>query len=409
MFGRVVSTKYIMAKFTYKAKNERGDIVTGTVTAQNEFEAEKALLDNKLFALDIMAEGGFNLGNIFQPKITLKDRALFARQLATMISSGMTLTKSLTIVAGQGRTERLKKIYLDIYQDLEEGYSFSSALAKHPEAFDSVFIAIVRSGETTGNIVKVLGDTADRLENDNNFLAKIKGAMLYPAFILCALIAVGTYMMIKVIPQLKGVFDQAGSKLPLATRMLIGMSDFLTNRWWLALIILVAIILALRSWVLSDIGARTINKWQIIVPGVKNISIGIYMSRFARIMEMLISSGVPLIDALKIVSNTMNNQIFEEQINQMVVEVEKGVPLSTPMLKNSDFPQLVGQMVSVGEQTGQLDKVLAKVAEYYEDEANEKIKALSTLIEPVVLIIIGIGVAFLVFAVLMPIYGIAQL
>jgi type IV pilus assembly protein PilC len=398
-----------MAKYLYKAKNERGEIVTGTVTAQNEFEAEKALLDSKLFALDIMAPGGFRFGNLFQPKITIKDRALFARQLATMISSGMTLTKSLTIVAGQGRTERLKSIYHDIYQDIEEGYSFSSALAKHPEAFDRVFIAIVRSGETTGNMVKVLSDTADRLENDSNFIAKIKGAMLYPAFILCALIVVGTYMMIKVIPQLKGVFEQAGSQLPLVTRMLIAMSDFLTTKWWLALIILIALILALRSWILSDIGSRTINKWQITVPGVRNISIGIYMSRFARILEMLISAGVPLIDALKIVSNTINNQIYEEEINQMIVEVEKGVPLSTPMLKDSDFPQLVGQMVSVGEQTGQLDKVLAKVAEYYEEEADEKIKALSTLIEPIVLIIIGIGVAFLVFAVLMPIYGIAQL
>ena len=398
-----------MAKYLYKAKNERGDIVSGTVTAQNEFEAEKALLDNKLFALDIMVQGGFSFGNLFQPKITIKDRALFARQLATMISSGMTLTKSLTIVAQQGRTERLKSIYHDVYQDLEEGYSFSSALVKHPEAFDRVFIAIVRSGETTGNMAKVLGDTADRLENDSNFIAKIKGAMLYPVFILCALLAVGGYMMIKIIPQLKGVFEQAGSQLPLVTRMLIAMSDFLTTKWWLALIILIALILALRSWILSDVGGRTINKWQITVPGVKNISIGIYMSRFARILEMLISSGVPLIDALKIVSNTMNNQIYEEEINQMIVEVEKGVPLSTPMLKDSDFPPLVGQMVSVGEQTGQLDTVLGKVAEYYEDEANEKIKALSTLIEPIVLIIIGIGVAFLVFAVLMPIYGIAQL
>ena len=398
-----------MSKYLYKAKNERGEIVTGTVIAQNEFEAEKALLDNKLFALDIMAPGGFSFGNLFQPKITIKDRALFARQLATMISSGMTLTKSLTIVAGQGRTERLKSIYHDIYQDIEEGYSFSSALVKHPEAFDRVFIAIVRSGETTGNMAKVLSDTADRLENDSNFIAKIKGAMLYPAFILCALIVVGTYMMIKVIPQLKGVFEQAGSQLPLMTKMLIIISDFLSQRWWLALIILIAIILALRSWILSDVGGRTINKWQITVPGVKNISIGIYMSRFARILEMLISAGVPLVDALKIVSNTMNNQIYEEEINQMIVEVEKGVPLSTPMLKNSDFPQLVGQMVSVGEQTGQLDTVLGKVAEYYEDEADEKIKALSTLIEPVVLIIIGLGVAFLVFAVLMPIYGIAQL
>lgn len=398
-----------MAKYLYKAKNEHSQIVTGTVTAQNEFEAEKALLDNKLFALDIMSEKRSGLDQLFQSRITLKDRALFARQLATMIGAGMTLTKSLSIVTQQGRTERIKSIYHDIYKDLEEGYSFSSSLAKHPEAFDRVFVAIVKSGETTGNIAKVLSETADRLEKDNNFIAKIKGAMLYPVFILVALIVIGSYMLIKVIPQLKQVFEQSGAKLPLATRALIGLSDFLTKEWWLALIILIVAFFAVRYWVRSDVGGRTINKWQISIPGVRTLTVGIYMSRFARVMEMLTTAGVPLIDALKIVSGTINNQIYQEDINHIIVEVEKGVPLSTPMLKSRNFPSLVGQMVSVGEQTGQLDKVLTKVAEYYEDEANERIKSLSTLIEPIVLLIVGAGVAFLVFAVLMPIYGIAQL
>lgn len=398
-----------MVKYLYRAKNNQGQIVTGTVTAGNEFEAEKALLDNRLVAIDIIQEKKFAVSSIFKTKITTRDRGLFARQLATMISAGMTLTKSLSIVTQQARNERLKEIYNEVYRDLEEGYSFSSALAKHPEAFDRVFIAIVKSGETTGNLEKVLDETATRLENEGNFAAKIKGAMLYPIFILGALLVIGAYMMIKVIPQLKTVFEQAGSNLPLVTRMLIATSNFLTQYWWVALIILIVVIIMVRYWVISDLGGRTINRWEITIPGIKQLTVGIYMSRFARVMEMLILAGVPLIDGLKIVAGTMNNQIFEEGINEMVVEVEKGVPLSVPILKNENFPTLLGQMVSVGEQTGKMDEVLAKVAEYYEEETDQRIKSISTLVEPVILVIIGIGVAFLVFAVLMPIYGIAQL
>lgn len=398
-----------MVKYLYRAKNNQGQIVTGTVTANNEFDAEKALLDNRLVVIDIIPEKKFSTSSIFKAKITTKDRALFARQLATMISAGMTLTKSLSIVSQQARNDRLKEIYNDVYKDLEEGYSFSSALAKHPEAYDRVFIAIVKSGETTGNLEKVLEETANRLENEGNFAAKIKGAMLYPAFILAALLLIGAYMMMKVIPQLKTVFEQAGSNLPILTRALIAVSDFLTQYWWVALLIVVVIIVALRYWIISDLGARTINRWEITIPGIKQLTTGIYMSRFSRVMEMLILAGVPLIDGLKIASGTMNNQVFEEGINEMVVEVEKGVPLSVPILKNENFPSLLGQMVAVGEQTGKMDEVLGKVAEYYEEETDQRIKSISTLVEPVILVIIGAGVAFLVFAVLMPIYNIAQI
>lgn len=398
-----------MVKYLYRAKNNQGQIVTGTVTANNEFDAEKALMDHRLVVIDIIPEKKFSTNTIFKSKITTKDRALFARQLATMISAGMTLTKSLSIVAQQARNDRLKEIYNNVYKDLEEGYSFSSALAKHPDAFDRVFIAIVKSGETTGNLEKVLTETANRLENESNFSSKIKGAMLYPAFILVALLLIGAYMMIKVIPQLKSIFEQAGSNLPWVTRALIAVSNFLTHYWWAALVALALIIIAARYWIISDLGARTINRWEISIPGIKQLTIGMYMSRFARVMEMLILAGVPLIDGLKIAAGTMNNQVFEEGINEMIVEVEKGVPLSVPILKNEDFPSLLGQMVAVGEQTGKMDEVLGKVAEYYEEETDQRIKSISTLVEPVILVIIGAGVAFLVFAVLMPIYNIAQI
>jgi type IV pilus assembly protein PilC len=270
-------------------------------------------------------------------------------------------------------------------------------------------VSVSRSGETTGNLEVVLSELADKYENDNNFVSKIKGALYYPIFIFVALVGIGGYMLVAVIPKLDIIFKASGAELPLATRILISLSDFMTNSWWLALIILILLILGIRYWIISDTGARTLSQWQLKIPGIKGLSEGIYMSRFSRTLEMLISSGVPILDSLKVAGATMDNMIYEESVAQMALEVEKGVPLSVPLSKDPAFPGLMGQMVAVGEQTGNLDKVLDKVATYYESETSEKIKGISTLIEPIVLLVIGAGVAFLVFAVLVPIYNIAQI
>jgi type IV pilus assembly protein PilC len=397
-----------MSRFLYRAKNDKGEIVSGTVQAKNEFEADKILQQNKLYAVDIMPEHDIALPALFLPKITLKDRALFARQLATMISAGLPLTKSLSILARQARTDRLREIFYKIYRDLEEGYSFSTSLAKHPEAFDRVFVSVAKSGESSGNLDTVLEQLAKRLESSQDFALKIKGALYYPIFVLIALVGIATYMLIAIIPKLEGVFTQAGVTLPWATRALIAISGFVTHQWWLLIIIIAIIFVAVRFWLVSDAGSRAYDDAQLRIPIVKDLSQGLYMSRFARIMEMLIKSGVPILDSLKIVSDTMNNIIYEETIREIVVEVERGVPLSTPLQRSEVFPNIIGQMVAVGEQTGKLDQVLDKVATYYEEETSEHIKALSTLVEPIILIIVGAGVAFIIFAILVPIYNIAQ-
>lgn len=397
-----------MAKFLYKAKNNKGDIVSGTVIAQNEYEAEQVLLQNKLSAMEILPERSISLGGIFKPKITPKDRAVFARQIATMISAGLTLTKAISIVANSARNDRLKELYYTIYKDLEEGSSFSGALAKHPEAFDRVFVSVVRSGETTGNLETVLDQSAENLENDNNLIAKIRGAMYYPGFIFSALVVVGIYMLIKVIPQLQELFMQSGAKLPWATRAIIWLSEFVQSKWYIAIAIIVALVIFLKSWAASANGARTLSLWQLKFPIVTKFSTGLYMTRFCQIMQMLVESGVPLLEALKIMSGSISNIILEEEINSMVVEVERGIPLSTPLTKSPYFPKLIGQMVSVGEQTGKLDQVLGKIAQYYEEETDNMIKSLASLIEPAILLVVGMGVALLVFAVLMPIYSIVQ-
>ncbi len=409
----VISDIYYMATktFLYKAKNSKGLLITGTVKAADSAEAEKILQKNSLSLLDLIpekAEINFSMPKIFN-RVKARDKALFARQLATMISAGLTITKSIRVISTQTKKAYVHQIYMEIYRDLEEGLSFSAALSKHPDVFDQVFISIVSAGEATGKLDVVLAQLADQLENDNNFVGKVKGALYYPAFILLALVGIGSYMLVVVIPQLKSVFDSQGGQLPFATRALISLSGFVSKSWWLLLVMIVVLVVAVKFWVASPTGSRFWSLMKIKTPLFKNMAEGIYMYRFSRILAMLIGSGVPLLDALKICSGVMNNEIYEKSIVALAKQVEKGVPISVQMSKDTVFPSLIGQMAAVGEETGKLDEVMLKVADYFGESTDQNIKTISTLIEPIILVIMGLGVAFLVFAVLVPIYNVAQL
>lgn len=399
-----------MKKFLYKAKGANGKIVTGTVTAQNEFEAENVLVKHNLIAMELRsaAVSPFSFLSFFSSKVSSKDKSIFARQLSTMIGAGLTLPKSIKVASTQARNEKLKSIYLDVYKDLEEGTSFSIALSKHPEAFDQVFVSVVGAGEATGKLDVVLKQIANQLENDNNFASKVKGAMYYPAFILLALVGIGGYMMVKVIPTLKTLFDQQGAALPIATKILLALSNFLVHYWWAALLIVLGVAIFLKFFFDSDSGAAVKDKLQVKTPGFKTLFENMYMYRLTQILSMLLGAGVPLLSALKIGATVVNNGVYEESLLGVVKYVERGVPLSVQLMKDPVFPELIGQMAAVGEETGQLDQVLLKVSEYYAEATDNMIKTISTLIEPMILIVMGAAVAFLVFAVLVPIYQISQ-
>jgi type II secretory pathway component PulF len=400
-----------MKAFLYKAKNNRGQIVTGTVKAENEMLAEKLLMSHNFAVLDLVAQKseGMNMNSLFETRVSSRDKALFARQLSTMISAGLELSRAIKVVSTQARNDKVRSVYLNIYKDIEEGLSFSGALAKHPREFDPIFISVINAGEATGKLDVVLNQLAEQLESDNNFSGKVKGALYYPAFILVALVGIGIYMMVAVIPTLKGVFASAGAQLPIATRILIGMSDFFVKFWWLVLLIAIGLGSFIYYWLRSKTGGEFKDMLQIKTPGFKKLYGGMYMYRFTTVLSMLIGAGVPLLDALKIGGTTLNNGVYEESVARIISQVEKGVPLSVQLSKETIFPALVGQMAAVGEETGQIDKVLDKVADYYGEQTDEMIKTISTLVEPIVIVIMGLGVAFLVFAILVPIYNVSQL
>lgn len=397
-----------MMRFKYRAKNDRGDIVGGVVRADNVLAAEKILRQNNLVTVDIFPETSqvFSLFGL-RKKVTLRDKSIFSSQLSTMISAGLALPKAVNIIAAQTENQYLKSIFYNVNRDLEEGLNFSSSLAKYPEVFDQLFVNVVRSGESTGNLEMVLDRLAKKLENDQNLSSKLMSALIYPAFIIVALIAVGWLLMVKIVPQIESVFTEANAILPWATRTLIAVSHFLANFWWAVIIFLLLLVIFLRYYLSSDQGRDIYARIQLKLPGFRKITNDIYMARFCRTIEMLFESGVPLIESINTCANVMVNGYYKKSLQNISKEVQKGVSFSVELSKDPLFPPLVSQMLAVGEQTGKSTDVMNKLARYYEGEAENAVRGIYSLVEPLAMILVGIGVAILVFAILVPIYQIA--
>lgn len=340
-------------------------------------------------------------------RIPPREKAFLARQLAAMLGSGLPLNKALGILTNQTRSSRLQEILTGVETDLETGLPFSAAIAKYPELFDRIFVNVVVSGEQVGKLAEVLAQLADQLEKDNGFTSRIKGALAYPAFVLAAMLLVGGIMTTYIVPQLRQVFDEAGSKLPFTTTLLIGLSDFLIHFWWVLLLVVIGAGGLLATYLRSKAGEAVLGTVQIKFPG--GLGYDVYMTRLSRTLGMLVQSGTPIVEAITVTGAVMDNVLYERLLGDAAEQVKRGIPLSVPLGASELIPPIVAQMVEVGEQTGQLDQILLNLAAYYEGEADGKIKTIGSLIEPVVIVLIGIGVGFLVYSILVPIYNIAQL
>lgn len=331
-----------------------------------------------------------------------------SRQLATMLGAGLAIDQSFKVLNAQTQNDYLKKVFTQVISDLEQGQALSNAMARFPKVFDPVFIAVVRSGESSGQLDKVLLQLADRLEMDQDFETKIRTAMFYPAFVLFAMVAIIVIMMIYVVPQLKTVFTEINATLPWTTLVVVALSDFTVKYWWLELIGLIIISFVLFVFFRSEKGGSLWDFIKIKIPVFKDLFIEIYMARFCRTMSMLIKAGLPIMETLAISADVVQNRVYTHSFRIIAGQVERGIPMSVPMQRDKNFPIIVSQMVMVGEQTGKLENVLTKMADYYETETNAMIKGIAGLIEPMVIVIIGVGVGFLVYSIISPIYSIAQ-
>lgn len=399
-----------MMKFRYRAKNDRGDVVGGIVRASNVLTAEKILRQNGLVTVDIFPETSqiFSLFGL-RKKVSIKDKSIFSSQLSTMISAGLALPKAVNIIAAQTSNQYLKTVFFNINRDLEEGLSFSSSLSKYPEVFDELFVNVVRSGETTGNLELVLDRLSQKLDAEQSMSSKLFSALIYPIFIVVALIAVGWLLMVKIIPQIEDVFRESDVPLPWATKALIAVSHFLIGYWWILVILVIGAVIFAKYYLSSEGGRDFYSRVQINLPGFKKVTSDIYMARFCRTIEMLFESGVPMIEAINTTANVMINGYYKKSLRRIAKNVQKGISFSAELSKDPLFPPLVSQMLAVGEQTGKSGEVMEKLARFYEGEADNAVKGVYSLVEPLAMVIVGIGVAILVFAVLVPIYQITQM
>ncbi len=403
-----------MPKFIYTAKGAGGQSKGGEITAQDEkavawqLRAEGFLVTSIKKIEEKQNGAEVKLLDRFL-KVPLKEKMIFARNLSVMISSGLTISRAVGNLASQTKNKRFKKILLDIHEHLQQGKTLSEGLAKYPAVFSDLFVNMVKVGEAGGNLDEILQIVATQLEKEHELLSKVKGAMMYPAVIIVAMIGIGILMLTYILPKITSVFKDMDVTLPPATRFIIAISDFLKNHSVLVGVGFVLLIIFSKIFFGTAAGKRTLSFLTINIPVIKNIVVKVNCARFARIFSSLMKSGINITDALKIVSNTLTNYYYQNAIKTGIDQIQKGVSLSKIISSHEKiFPVLVPQMLEVGEETGKTEAVLMKLAEFYEEEVNQITKNMSSIIEPVLMILIGGAVGFFAVAMLQPMYSLME-
>lgn len=400
-----------MKKFKYKAKDKEGKGVGGIVEAASEKQAALTLRERGLVVISLTASRRdlIKVKSVTKliHRVGLSEVATFTRQLSTMIIAGLTVADGLRILKEES-SPVFSEIIDDILRSVEGGSSLGDALEKHPKVFSEVYVALVRAGEAAGVLDEVLTRLAENLEKDREFRAKIKGAMIYPAVIVVGMIGVGTIMILFVIPNLLKLYEEFEAELPVATKLLMAISVLITKFWWVVLIGIGAIGYYFRSFYKTPLGRRKVDQIKLRLPVVGNLIKMIILTEMTRTLGLLVGTGISIVEGLKIVSRALGNAIYEEELKVAADRVEKGLPLAGTLAEYEDFPPVVSSMVAVGEETGKLDEVLTKLSAYFESESEHLVKGLTSLIEPLIMVVLGIGVGFLIIAVIMPIYNLTS-
>lgn len=394
-------------KFKYLARTTTGQSVKGEAEAASSKAVADLLREQKLMPVKISQTGPlFNLSALTNAlgKASASDVTNFTRQLATMITAGLPLTDALNLLRIQS-SPALSPVVGVVLSDVQSGLSLSAALAKHPTVFSKVYVALIKAGETAGIIDKILLRLADTSEKSREFRSKVLGAMIYPIIIIIGMIGVVILMMVLVIPKLSALYADFGQKLPMATQIVIGMSNFTINYWWVLVLATVGGFFAFRWYVNTRKGRDYFDRAKYKFPVMGPLAQQVMLTELTRTLSLLVGAGVSIVEALGIVIGVVSNSVIQSEVRRIAVQVEKGFPISISFSESPVFPALVGQMLAVGEETGKMDEVLQKVSSYYESESSEKIKGLTTAIEPLILILLAVVVGFLMYAIIMPIYS----
>jgi len=400
-----------MPIYDYKAKDNTGTTHTGAIDAPNDLVAQDTLKERGLV---VVALNERRKSTIFQSSLSFfnrvprKEVVLFARELAVMISATVPIVQALRILVKQTSNITFKIIISEIADEVDGGAKLSASLARYPQAFSDFFVQMVRSGETTGKLDETLTYLADQQEKDYDLENKIRGAMTYPAFIVGTMVIIGTGMMIFVIPKLTDSLIQSGAEVPTITKFLMASSDFLRNFWWLLFGLIGIAVFALRFYARTPDGHRRLDSLKFKIPIFGGIYQKVYLVRFARSFSTLIASGIPVTRSLEIVADVIGNVIYKELTLSTIQEVEAGNSVATVFVADRRVPPMLPQMMIVGEQTGKLDLILDKLSNFYAKELDNIINNFVSIIEPLILVTLGIAAAVLVSGILLPMYNLTS-
>src|SRR4249919_1341606 len=397
--------------YTYKVRDKSGNLVTGTLVADNERLVLERLREMGYTPLEVGKEKkGLNLEiNIRPAKIKLKEVAIFSRQFATMVNSGLPILRALSILSEQVSNKELAKTLVAVRNDVEQGASLSGAMAKFPKAFNDLYIAMVKSGETGGMLDDVLLRLADVLEREVHLRQKIKSAMTYPVAVVALVVLIMSAMLLFVVPQFKSIYTQLGGTLPLPTRVLLMASDAVKKYWYVFIFVAFVMVFLFKRYKKTEKGRSNLDAIKLKIPIFGTLFHKTALSRFSSTAGMLLRSGVPILQALDIVADTVNNAVMSRAVVDVQASVREGESIAKPLARHAVFPPMVVQMLAVGEETGQVDTMLDKVAKFYDQEVEAAVDALTSLIEPLLIAIIGGCVGAAVIALYMPMFNIIKL
>ncbi len=403
-----------MSKFSYKALNKEGKLYEGVIEATDRFVVyRKVKAEGGMIAsvTEIRSRSVFaikKLGTLFS-KVKTHEKIMFARNLAAMIEAGLAVTRALSVMEKQSKNKKLKQILAELNEDISKGQSLSEAMKKKTDVFSPLFISMVKAGEESGNLAGSLKVVSVQMEKTYQLTKKIRGALMYPAVIFGIMIIIAILMLVYMVPTLTSTFVGLGIELPKSTQLIIGVSDFLRNHYLVTLLAIVAFVVSLVLFARNKKGKRFLDLVILKFPIIGNIVKEINAARTARTLASLISSGVDIVVAIEVTADVMQNSYYKEVLVKAQAVIQKGDPISSVFIENENlYPVFVGEMMSVGEETGKMSDMLLGVAIFYEDEVDQKTKDMSTIIEPFLMVMMGVAVGFFALSMLAPTYSLVD-
>lgn len=398
-----------MLDFTYTAREQAsGQVIKGSIQADSEVAAADLLMQKDLVPVKIVPAntGGFlgiNLASL--ERVSAKERVIFTRQLSTLIKAGLPITQALATAVDQVTSEKFKDILQKIVASVEGGTTLAESFGQYPAVFNKTYVSLVKAGESSGTLDVTLERLATQQEKELAIASKVRGALIYPILVFAVIVVVIGFMLVYVLPQITTLYDSLGKELPIYTSILLGVSQFTIKYWWLTLLMTIAVVFGIRAWVQSPSGRKTLDRFKLNAPIFGKLFRKVYMARFARTMGSLVASGVPMLDALDITGEAVNNVIIKDIIDGAAKQVKGGKALSSTLTGHKYVLPLVPQMIRIGEDSGTLGDMLDKVATFFEDEVDQTVKNLATIIEPAMMILLGGMVFFMIAAILLPVYS----